>query len=59
VFVLNDGLILLHPQANRVVRLIESSKRKGTFVDDLGGLGSEITRELMVCPACACAIGKG
>jgi hypothetical protein len=46
-------------QANRIVRLNEKGKRKVTFVDDPGGLGSEIVRELMVCPACACARDRG
>ena len=41
------------PKANRVVRLSENGKRKETFVDDPGGAGREVVRELIVCPPCA------
>jgi hypothetical protein len=46
-------------EANRVVRLTENGKRKERLVDDPGGLGSEIVRELMICPGCASANGRG
>jgi hypothetical protein len=42
-------------KANRVVRLSETGKPKVIFVDDPGGVGREIVRELMVCPGCASA----
>jgi hypothetical protein len=41
------------PEANRVVRLSEKGKRKVIFVDDPGGAGREVAREMIVCPACA------
>jgi hypothetical protein len=45
-------------EANRVVQLTENGKRKEKFVDDPGGVGSEIARELVVCTACAAARGR-
>ena len=41
------------PKANRIVRLNEAGKRKGTLIDDPGGAGQEVVCELVVCPACA------
>ena len=40
-------------KANRVVRLSENGKPRETFVDDRGGEGREIAKELTICPACA------
>jgi hypothetical protein len=40
-------------RANCVIRLSEKGKRKETFIDDPGGVGREVVRELVVCPACA------
>jgi len=44
-------------KANRVVRLIESGKKKVVYIDDPGGVGREIVREITVCPACAAQAG--
>jgi hypothetical protein len=40
-------------RANRFIRLSENGKRKVTFVDDTGGVGCEVVREVVACPACA------
>ena len=40
-------------KVNRVVRKPENGKPKVTFVDDPGGVGREVERELVVCPVCA------
>lgn len=40
-------------QANRVVRVNETGHRKEFFVDDPGGTGHQIAREVLACPSCA------
>ncbi|HET6575446.1 MAG TPA: hypothetical protein VFG68_17720 [Fimbriiglobus sp.] len=43
----------LRREANRVVCLDEKGKRKVRITDDPGGVGWEIGREVLACPACA------
>jgi hypothetical protein len=48
--------IVQHPyrsRANLVIRWNEMGKRIEFLIDDPGGSGSQITRECIVCPACA------
>ena len=40
-------------KAHRVIRLSETNKRKVVFLDDPGGQGQEVSREVLACPACA------
>lgn len=40
-------------QANCVRRLKGKGKRKKVYIDDPGGSGAEVARELIVCPQCA------
>lgn len=40
-------------KANRVFRLDEAGKRKEREIDDPGGTGQQIVRELTACPTCA------
>jgi hypothetical protein len=40
-------------KANRIVQLSDKGKRKVIWVDDPGGAGQEIVKELLVCPDCA------
>jgi hypothetical protein len=39
--------------ANRIIRITDSGKKKEVFIDDPGGAGQEIVREVVVCPSCA------
>ncbi|MDA0834135.1 MAG: hypothetical protein O3A29_12700 [Planctomycetota bacterium] len=40
-------------KANRVAYLDEKGKHKVAFIDDPGGTGLEIVKEINVCPTCA------
>jgi hypothetical protein len=44
------------PEVFRVVTWI-AGKRKVTWKDDPGGIGDEIVREVLVCPACSYRAG--
>ena len=39
--------------ANRIRYINHAGKRKVRHVDDRGGVGREIAREVVACPACA------
>jgi hypothetical protein len=41
------------PKAHRVIRLSETNKLKVVLLDDPGGSGREIAREVLACPSCA------
>ena len=40
-------------KANRIRYINHAGKRKVRLVDDRGGVGREIAREIIVCPSCA------
>lgn len=40
-------------KANRIPFINHAGKRKIRLVDDRGGVGREIAREVVACPACA------
>ena len=40
-------------KVHRVIRLSETNKRKVVFLDDPGGQGQEVSREVLACPDCA------
>lgn len=42
-------------RANRFVRPDNKGKPKTFFVDDPGGTGTQIVREIIACPSCAAA----
>jgi hypothetical protein len=45
-------------RVNRIIRLTDTGKHKEVFLDDPGGAGTEIARELIVCPSCAQQNGR-
>lgn len=45
-------------RANRLFRLDSQGKVKERFTDDRGGIGWEIVREVLACPACAARNGS-
>jgi len=53
VLVTRPKLYPVRPRAHRVVRISENGKKKEVHIDDPGGRGQEIAREVLVCPACA------
>lgn len=51
-----ESRIVKHPyrsKANLVIRFNDMGKRIEFLVDDPGGTGSQVTREMRVCPECA------
>jgi len=41
------------PRANRIVRPDKNGKPKEQLIDDPGGLGREVVREVVACRECA------
>jgi len=46
------------PGANRVVRPDVNGKPKVKYIDDPGGVGREVVREVVACPECAARISR-
>ncbi len=45
------------PRANHFFQLNNDGKRRERWTDDPGGVGWEIAREVLACPACAARNG--
>jgi hypothetical protein len=47
-----------YPYRKRAFWAYQAKKEKRELIDDIGGLGCEIAREMVVCPECAAKLSK-